>query len=292
MRKLIYISILLLITACTAKPPVVPVSDCKSMSYEYDFNALTYQLVWSDEFDVDGKPDPQKWSYDVGGNGWGNRELQYYTNGDNVEIKDGKLIIEARQETIGPNNFTSTRLVSRNKGDWRYGKIEVVAKLPDVLGSWSAIWMLPTVSQYGGWPRSGEIDIMEYVVQDLDIIHGTVHTAKFNHLEGTQQGFSKQLSNVSETFNTYTIEWLPDQIRYYINGEYSYRFMPSLYLNCPTSQQWPFDIPFHLILNIAVGGNWGGARGVAEEGWPTTMEIDSIRVYQAIEMDDIIKNKK
>jgi beta-glucanase (GH16 family) len=293
MRKILYLIILLSIAGCTAKPPVTPPpSNCKSAGYEYDLNALTYQLVWSDEFDVDGKPDPQKWSYDVGGNGWGNRELQYYTNGDNVEIKDGKLIIEARQETIGPNKFTSTRLVSRNKGDWRYGKIEVVAKLPDVLGSWSAIWMLPTVSQYGGWPRSGEIDIMEYVVQDLDIIHGTVHTAKFNHLEGTQQGFSKQLSNVSETFNTFTIEWLPDQIRYYINGEYLYRFMPSLYLNCPTSQQWPFDIPFHLILNIAVGGNWGGARGVAEEGWPTTMEIDSIRVYQAIEMDDIIKNKK
>jgi beta-glucanase (GH16 family) len=292
MRKILYLIILLSITGCTAKPPVTPPSNCKSAGYEYELNDLTYQLVWSDEFDVDGKPDPQKWSYDIGGSGWGNRELQYYTDGDNVEIKDGKLIIEARKETIGPNNFTSTRLVSKNKGDWRYGKIEVVAKLPDVLGSWSAIWMLPTVSQYGGWPRSGEIDIMEYVVQDLDIIHGTVHTAKFNHLEGTQQGFSKQLSNVSETFNTYTIEWLPDQIRYYINGEYLYRFMPSLYLNCPTSQQWPFDIPFHLILNIAVGGNWGGARGVAEEGWPTTMEIDSVRVYQADEMDEIIKNKK
>ena len=292
MRKILIISLLMFLAGCTSEPPVVPPSNCKSAGYEYDFNDLTYELVWSDEFDVDGKPDPEKWSYDVGGNGWGNRELQYYTNGDNVEVKDGKLIIEARKETIGPNNFTSTRLVSRNKGDWRYGKIEVVAKLPDVLGSWSAIWMLPTVSQYGGWPRSGEIDIMEYVVQDKDIIHGTVHTAKFNHLEGTQQGFSKQIPNVSTTFNTYTIEWLPDQIRYYINGQYLYRFMPSLYLNCPTSQQWPFDIQFHLILNIAVGGNWGGAKGVAEDGWPTTMEIESVRVYQAIEMEDIIKNKK
>lgn len=290
-KKLTLIAVLAM-TACTPKPIVNPVSDCKSLGYTYDIDALTYQLVWADEFDVDGKPDPEKWSYDVGGHGWGNRELQYYTEGDNVEVKDGKLIIEARKETIGPNQYTSTRLVSRNKGDWRYGKFEVVAKLPDTLGSWSAIWMLPTANRYGGWPNSGEIDLMEYVVGERNVIHGTVHTAKYNHIQGTQQGFSKAIPDVSSTFNTYTVEWLPDQIRYYINGEFMYRFMPGLYLNCPTSQHWPFDIPFHLILNIAVGGNWGGARGISEDGWPTTMEIDSIRVYQALEMNEIIENKK
>lgn len=292
MKKITIICFFLLISACTPEPEVVTPNTCKSLGYSYNLDELTYELVWSDEFDVDGKPDSDKWSYDVGGNGWGNRELQYYTQGDNVEIKDGKLIIEARKESFSNNSFTSTRLVSRNNGDWRYGKIEVSAKLPNVLGSWSAIWMLPTVSQYGTWPRSGEIDIMEYVVQDKDIIHGTVHTSKYNHLDGTQQGFSKPVANVSDTFNTYTIEWLPDQIRFYINDVFVHRFMPGLYLNCPTSQHWPFDIPFHIILNIAVGGNWGGARGVAEEGWPTTMEVDYVRVYQATQMDDIIENRK
>jgi len=292
MKKLLSLYLLISLAACAPKPVEIVVNTCKSMGYEYDLNALTYELVWSDEFDVDGAPDPDKWGYDVGGNGWGNRELQYYTRGDNVVVKDGKLVIEARNETMNGNKFTSTRLVSKNKGDWRYAKIEVSAKLPDTLGSWSAIWMLPTVSQYGGWPRSGEIDIMEYVVQDLDIIHGTVHTFRYNHKNGTQQGYSRRVSDVSNTFNKYMIEWLPDQIRFYINDEFVYRFMPSLYLNCPTSQHWPFDIPFHLILNIAVGGDWGGARGVSEDGWPTTMEIEYIRVYQAIEMNDIIENRK
>lgn len=293
MKKTLPMILLLSLSACTPKPVVeVPSTPCRSMGYTYELSDLTYELVWSDEFDVDGKPDPNKWGYDVGGSGWGNNELQYYTEGDNVTVQDGKLIIEARKETINLRDFTSTRLVSRNKGDWRYGKFEISAKLPNTLGSWSAIWMLPTIRQYGDWPGSGEIDIMEYVVQTPDIIHGTVHTSKYNHKIGTQQGFSKPLSDVSTTFNTYTVEWLPDQIRFYLNDEFVYRFMPSLYLSCPTSQHWPFDIPFHLIMNIAVGGDWGGARGIAEEGWPTTMEVDYVRVYQAKEMPTILEDRK
>lgn len=293
MKKTLPIILLLSLSACAPEPVVeVPTTPCRSMGYTYELSDLTYELVWSDEFDVDGQPDPSKWGYDVGGHGWGNNELQYYTEGDNVTVSDGKLIIEAREETFNSNTFTSTRLVSRNKGDWRYGKFEISAKLPNTLGSWSAIWMLPTIRQYGEWPNSGEIDIMEYVVQNPDTIHGTVHTAKFNHKIGTQQGFSKPLSDVSTTFNTYTVEWLPDQIRFYLNDEFVYRFMPSLYLSCPTSQQWPFDIPFHLIMNIAVGGDWGGARGVAQEGWPTTMEVEYVRVYQAKEMPTILEDRK
>lgn len=293
MKKTLPMILLLSLSACTPEPMVeVPTTPCRSMGYTYELSDLTYELVWSDEFDVDGQPDPSKWGYDVGGSGWGNNELQYYTEGDNVTVQDGKLIIEARKETINSRDFTSTRLVSRNKGDWRYGKFEISAKLPNTLGSWSAIWMLPTIRQYGDWPGSGEIDIMEYVVQTPDIIHGTVHTSKYNHKIGTQQGFSKPLSDVTTTFNTYTVEWLPDQIRFYLNDEFVYRFMPSLYLSCPTSQHWPFDIPFHLIMNIAVGGDWGGARGIAEEGWPTTMEVDYVRVYQAKEMPTILEDRK
>ena len=192
MKKTLPMILLLSLSACTPKPVVeVPSTPCRSMGYTYELSDLTYELVWSDEFDVDGKPDPNKWGYDVGGSGWGNNELQYYTEGDNVTVQDGKLIIEARKETNNLRDFTSTRLVSRNKGDWRYGKFEISAKLPNTLGSWSAIWMLPTIRQYGDWPGSGEIDIMEYVVQTPDIIHGTVHSSKYNHKIGTQQGFSK-----------------------------------------------------------------------------------------------------
>lgn len=292
MKKYILSILILALTACTPQPVVETPSECKSSTYTYDLDSLNYELVWSDEFDVEGEPDSQKWSYDVGGTGWGNQELQYYTQGENVEVKDGKLILEARKETRGPNAYTSTRLVSKNKGDWRYGKFEVYAKLPSTLGTWAAVWMLPTVSQYGGWPRSGEIDIVEYVVQDFDIVHGTVHTESYNHKKNTQQGFSRSLTDVSDTFHLYSVEWLPDQIRYYVDGEFVYRFKPSLYLDCPSSQEWPFDIPFHLILNVAVGGSWGGARGVAEDGWPTTMEVDYVRVYQAVEMNEIIENKR
>lgn len=293
MRKIVLFTTLIALTACAPKPPVISTpTHCKAVGYEYDIEALTYVLVWGDEFDVDGQPDPENWGFDVGGGGWGNRELQFYTQGDNVQVRDGKLILEARQEVQGRYNFTSTRLVTRNRGDWRYGRVEVRAKVPDVLGSWAAIWMLPTVNQYGSWPSSGEIDIMEYVVQDLNIIHGTLHTSRFNHINNTQQGFSRPLPDVSDTFHTYAIEWLPDQIRFYFNDQFMWRFKPSINLTCPTSREWPFDIPFHLILNIAVGGNWGGARGVAEEGWPTQMIIDYVRVYQAIEMDEIINNRR
>lgn len=293
MKKGLAIVLCLILAGCTEKPPKEKSTlQCKGMGYTYDLNALTYEMVWSDEFDVDGAPDSMKWSYETGGHGWGNQELQYYTDGENVEVKDGKLVIEVRKESVGDNPFTSTRMISKNKGDWRYVKIEVVAKVPENLGTWSAIWMLPTVSQYGGWPKSGEIDIMEHVTQDQDKIFGTVHTSKFNHKIGTQKGFSSRVEDVNGTFHTYAIEWLPDQIRFSIDGTFKYRFMPSLYLNCPNYMEWPFDVPFHLILNVAVGGSWGGAKGVAEDGWPVSMEIDSIRVYKAQEIEDILKTKK
>lgn len=292
MKKLTLTALFIALSACAPEPTVIAPNTCKAIGYEYDLDALNYELVWSDEFDVDGEPDPTRWGFDEGGGGWGNRELQFYTRGDNVEIRDGQLIIEARKEERGRYNFTSTRLVSRNRGDWRYGKFEISAKMPDVLGTWSAIWMLPTVNQYGSWPTSGEIDIMEYVVQDPNIIHGTLHTGRFNHLKGNQRGFSQPLPDVSNTFHKYTVEWLPDQIRFYFNDEFMWRYNPSVFTACPTSQEWPFDIPFHLILNIAIGGSWGGAQGVAEEGWPTNMVVDYVRIYQAAEMEEIIRNRR
>jgi len=242
--------------------------------------AEEWELVWSDEFDYQGAPDPARWGYDTGGSGWGNHELQYYTPGDNALVEQGILRIEARKESRGGREYTSTRLISKNKGDWLYGRVEVRAKLPYGRGTWPAIWMLPTDWAYGDWPRSGEIDIMEHVGYDPDVVHGTVHTDRFNHRKGTQLGASRKVEAAEETFHSYAIEWYEDRILFFIDGQQYHQFVPSVYRPDPGYQEWPFDKAFHLLINIAVGGDWGGQRGVAEDIWPAVMEVDYVRVFQ------------
>jgi len=237
----------------------------------------TYRLVWSDEFDYSGMPDTTKWGYDIGGRGWGNNELQYYTNRtENARVGDGKLIIEARKEVYDSNNYTSARMVSRHKGDWLYGRIEVKAKLPSGVGTWPAIWMLPTDWTYGGWPESGEIDIMEHVGFNQGFIHGTVHTGAYNHNIGTQKGASINVPDVSAEFHVYAADWTPEKIDLFVDD--------SLYFTFPKEKGdykvWPFDKRFHLVMNIAVGGNWGGQQGVDSTIFPQDMVVDYVRVYQ------------
>lgn len=167
----------------------------------YSFDTIPY---WSDEFNYTGTPDPDKWGYDLGGNGWGNNELQYYTDDSrNVLVGDGVLKITAIKEEIEGMNYSSSRLVTRNKGDFLYGRVEVSAKLPFGRGTWPAIWMLPTDWKYGGWPDSGEIDIMEHVGYDQDRIHITIHTKSYNHVLGTQVGKNKVIGNASKEFHKY-----------------------------------------------------------------------------------------
>lgn len=239
-----------------------------------------YQLVWSDEFEYDGKPDPTKWGYDVGGNGWGNGEAQYYTNRlDNSFVENGVLTIVAKKETYGGKSYTSARLITKNKGDWKYGRVEVMAKIPPGRGSWSAIWMLPTDWEYGGWPESGEIDIMEHVGYDPNKIHGTVHTEAFNHSINTQKGASRVISTSQSAFHLYAIEWFEDRIDFFIDDVKFFTFNNEN----KSSAEWPFDKRFHLLLNIAVGGSWGGAQGIDDTIFPTSMEVDYVRVYQYYE---------
>ncbi|MCR9084795.1 MAG: glycoside hydrolase family 16 protein, partial [Cyclobacteriaceae bacterium] len=142
------------------------------------------KLIWSDEFENPGLPDPAKWTYDVGDHGWGNNELQFYTEKDlkNARVEDGYLIIEARSDADKPKGYTSARLLTRGKATWKYGYIEVRAKLPKGVGTWPAIWMLAEENRHGGWPKNGEIDIMEHVGFDPGVVHGTVHTEAFNHV--------------------------------------------------------------------------------------------------------------
>lgn len=244
---------------------------------------MEYVLVWSDEFDGEGLPDPTRWSYDAGDGcpdrcGWGNNELQYYTveRRRNARLENGRLIIEAHREAYESRDFTSARLVTKEKGDWRYGRVEVRAKLPSGRGTWPAIWMLPTDRAYGGWPVSGEIDIMEHVGYAPDTIYGTVHTEAFNHTKGTQKGGTIAVSDCESEFHVYAVEWSAEKIDFLVDDWRYFTFEQE----GNGYEGWPFDKRFHLILNIAVGGNWGGSQGVDDSIWPQRMEVDYVRVYQ------------
>lgn len=244
-----------------------------------------YQLVWSDEFEMEGLPDATKWGYDVGGHGWGNQELQFYTSGrsENARVEGGSLIIEAHKEDWGDSEYTSARLVSKNKGDWTYGRFEVRAKLPSGRGTWPAIWMLPTQWTYGdgSWPDNGEIDIMEHVGYEPDIVHATVHTRAYHHSIGTQKSGQLEVPTARSDFNVYAVEWERDEIRAYINDVHYFTFKNERLTNSSAGyRQWPFDKAFHFVLNIAVGGTWGGVQGVDPSIWPQKMEVDYVKVYQ------------
>lgn len=241
--------------------------------------------VWSDEFNYNGLPDPNRWGYDVGGGGWGNNELQYYTENrlENARVENGKLIIEARKENYGNREYTSARLVTRNKGDWKYGRIEVMARLPHGRGTWPAIWMLPTNWVYGSWPKSGEIDIMEYVGFDPGIVHGSIHTEAYNHIIGTQKTDTIIVPDAETNFHLYAIEWDAEKIDFFVDSRKYFTFV-----NEHTGYQvWPFDQAFHLLLNIAVGGNWGGMQGIDPTIWPQKMWVDYVRVFQFVSLSDI-----
>ncbi|QDH79167.1 glycoside hydrolase family 16 protein [Echinicola soli] len=236
--------------------------------------------IWQDEFDYDGYPDPEKWGYDTGGHGWGNNELQFYTEDlENAKVGNGVLTITAKNEAKEANDFTSARLVSKGKGDFLYGRIEVKARLPKGKGTWPAIWMLPTDWEYGGWPASGEIDIMEHVGYDQGTVHITVHTEAFNHKMGTQVGKNRKVEHVSKAYHTYRVDWTPYAIRGYIDDALLFTFTN----DGKGYASWPFDKPFHVLLNLAVGGDWGGAEGVDQEAFPASFSIDYVRVYRMIE---------
>lgn len=235
--------------------------------------------VWSDEFNYAGLPDSTKWNYDVGGDGWGNNELEYYTEKrlENARVENGSLIIEARREPWQGKDYTSTRLISKGKGDWQYGKIEVRAKLPKGLGTWPAIWMLGSTTPLK-WPDDGEIDIMEHVGFHQGFIHGSIHCKKYYHVIGTQKTDTTEVPDCSENFHVYAVEWNKDSVKVSADGNVYFRFgnEHSGY------EAWPFDNNMHLLLNIAVGGNWGGQKGVDTTIWPQRMEIDYVRVYGSL----------
>lgn len=244
------------------------------------------EMVWHDEFEVDGLPDPARWRYDKGGHGWGNHEWQYYTDSraENARVEDGRLIIEAHRERWLGRHYTSARLLSQQ--EWTYGRFEVMAHLPSGRGTWPAIWMLPDLARYGGWPRGGEIDIMEHVGHEPDKVHSTVHTDAYNHMRGTHKGASITVPSARSDFNLYAVEWTPAEIRGFVNETHYFTFRNERLADIDADDRhWPFDHPFHLILNIAVGGSWGGAQGVDPDIWPQRLEVDFVRVYDCKEQE-------
>lgn len=237
----------------------------------------TRKLIWSDEFDKAGLPDTTKWAYDQGGHGWGNNELQFYTRAraENARIEDGHLIIEAHREPWEGKEYTSARLVTRGKAEWQYGRIEVRARIPEGLGTWPAIWTLGATQPFV-WPDDGEIDIMEHVGFNPGYVHGSIHCKKYYHSIGTQKTDTMYIPDFSKAFHVYAVEWTRDSISTEIDGKTYFRFANEK----AGYDSWPFDNKMYLILNLAVGGNWGGMKGVDTTIWPRRMEVDYVRVYE------------
>lgn len=234
-------------------------------------------LVWSDEFDGTSI-NTDYWTFETGAGGWGNNELQNYTNGDNAEIVDGKLVITAEKlnENKVAGSYSSTRMISKGKQSFTYGRMEIRAKLPSGKGIWPAIWMLGENISTVSWPACGEIDIMEYVGYEPDVVHATVHTTSGSGSNGN--GSSKTLETAEEEFHIYGLLWDEDAIVFYIDtpDNITHTYNPTT----KTTSNWPFDEDQFFILNVAVGGNWGGAQGIDNTIFPQTMEIDYVRVYQ------------
>lgn len=240
----------------------------------------TAATVWSDEFNYSGLPDPSKWSFEVQRPGWVNDEWQNYTGNrtENARVGNGVLTIEARRDWFGGHEISSARLKSHGKGDWLNGRIEVRAKLPKGRGTWPAIWMMPSDSEYGGWPNSGEIDIMENVGFDPWTVHGSIHSNGRNHMLGNNFTVTtKNNVTVQDQFHVYSVDWNQSRIQFMMDGR-----VYGTYTNPRQGwTTWPFDKRFHLILNVAIGGMWGGQQGVDMGIFPAKMEVDWVRVYRS-----------
>jgi len=238
-------------------------------------------LTWSDEFNGTGAPDPAKWGYDLGSSGWGNNEIQNYTNlTQNARQENGSLIIEALRQG---NGWTSARLLTNNKFEFRYGRVVFRAKLPVGIGTWPALWMLGENFSWAGWPACGEIDIMEHVGKDPGMVHSSVHSP--SSYGATVNTAKKYIGTFNTEFHTYELRWTYEKLEFSIDSVLFYTYKPAV----RNASTWPFDKPFFIIMNIAMGGNWGSdpqyetgglKNGIEPSLTSAKMEIDYVRVYQ------------
>lgn len=234
------------------------------------------QLIWSDEFDIAGTPDATKWGYDIGNgsNGWGNGEKQYYTNrSDNVKVENGVLKIIAKKESYQGFAYTSTRLLTKGKFDFTYGRVDVRAKLPTGVGTWPAIWTLGANIDTVSWPACGEIDIMEHWGHNATKVSSATHTPSCSGGCANTSAGETTISDYASAFHVYSMEWTANEIKFLIDDVYKYSYKPSVY----NSSTWPFYAPQFLILNVAMGGSWFTIDPSFTE---SVMEVDYVRVYQ------------
>lgn len=278
-------------------------------------NLENYTLVWNDEFDVDGRPDPTKWGYEVGNHQWPNRELQAYTDRPaNSFVKDGCLHIKAIKEKDGEREYTSAKLTTHDIASWQYGYFEFKVKLPRGVGSWPAIWMMPEVKippmpegfpktsdgrpdfraltpeqrqQFNWppedlrWPNCGEIDILEHIGRRLNYLLFSLHCKNHNHANKNTKPYTTGHQfdiDLCDDFHIYAMEWTEDFIEYFVDGVSYCRYNRADDKECQGYDSWPFDQPFRLMMNIAVGGGLGGP--VNESDLPYEMLVDYVRIYQ------------
>lgn len=228
------------------------------------------KAIWADEFNVNGAPDATKWGYDIGTGdwGWGNNESQYYTNRpENVKVEGGVLKITSRKESFSGSNYTSARIKTQGKFSFKYGRVDIKAKLPTGGGTWPALWMLGNNITTAGWPACGEIDIMEHVGNVPNKIHGTLHYPNFSG--GNAVSRTTTVSNVSSEFHIYSLDWRADAIKFYVDG--------NLYHTFNNAASLPFNQNFFFIINSAMGGNFGGS--IDPNFTSSTFEVDYIRVF-------------
>lgn len=241
------------------------------------FDAQRWTLDWSDEFDAGSAPDPKKWDYEEGY--LRNNEEQYYTRDrrENARIENGRLIIEARRDNWHGKEVTSASLVTRGRKYFRYGRIEIKAKVPPGRGTWPAFWTLGQNIGEVGWPKCGEIDILEYVGFEPDKVHANVHTDAYNHMKRNGKGNALAVKAPHADFHVYAVEWYPDRLEFFFNDQ---RYL--VYRNEGKGESsWPFDQPHYVILNLAIGGAWGGVQGIDDAIYPARYEVDYVRYYRA-----------
>jgi beta-glucanase (GH16 family) len=233
------------------------------------------KLIWSDEFDYTGLPDSKKWQYEEGL--IRNNEAQYYTKErqENAKVENGVLTITGRKEEYKGSHYTSASINTKGKFEFTRGRVEVRAKLPEGRGTWPAIWTLGTNIDKVGWPVCGEIDIMEFVGYEPDKVYANVHTGDYNHSKGTGRGSSITYNRPFDAFHIYALEWYDDRMDFY--------FDDTKYFTCTRKNEgvgeWPFTAPQYLLINLAIGGAWGGIKGIDDAIFPVKYQIDYVRGY-------------
>ncbi len=240
---------------------------------------MNYKLLWEDQFDVDGKPNEDIWQIETGGHGFGNNESQFYTtNEKNLFVKDHKLHIVAYKESFEHRDYTSGKMTNKKPYDMTYGRLEVRAKLPKGRGTWPAIWLLGRDIKEVGWPKCGEIDLMEHVGKNPDHIHFSLHSAGYNHRIGNQPTHVFNQDKHIDEFHEYRMDWDEDKIEFYLDQKHIVTFEKG---SKETQEDWPFNHPFYLILNLAIGGWWGG--DIDDSIFPVEMLVDYVKVYERVD---------